>query len=720
MLKVAMVALATGGILRLGKSFIDAASTSERFATTLKVVLGDVGEANRLFEDMAIFAAKVPFEFEQIMGAATDLAGVVRGGRREIGQLMPIIADIAAATGLTIRDTTANMIRMYSAGAGAADTFRERGILAALGFQAGVAYSAEETMNKVVASWRDGTARYIGATAALADNWSGQVSMMADKWFIFRNWVMDAAPFDYLKAALGMLNKDFDDNVGGMESTAKEFGQEIVDMAKEIALGSAEIFDAVTPAIKDVGGALGILWDGFESLPDWVKEIGVVGAILTGRVGLGIALGISAINEAANQLTAWSQKAMQALGASKEIQDFLYQPIGELFGGGKAQAAALPTVNFTGVGKAQAADMSATNFTESLLAGLDAGAAAVRAAREAATKDGGGGLGAPPTAAQTPPVVDAKKYAATIKEIERLHARLPKTYDQMTRAAAKWRDETMAGLDRTKAGYSEFADQVDDIYRDQIISAYDDSLAASKEWQDGVTRGLRSVRDQSRDMASQFESAVKRIDSAGEDTFINLVRGAKTVGEAFQNMADVVINEMLRIVYRKQIAGPLAEMFGGVVNGFFGSGIGGGGGGDAGLGPRYQSVQVAHAGGMIGGADAFASRPAAASLFDGAPRFHGGGGIGPGERPIIGKVGEVIGWPNQLARAFGGSATQVTVIDQRGAGAPDVQVNRSRGARGIDLVEIVVPAVERAADGGRFDDNFAANFGAQRQTVAGA
>lgn len=303
-----------------------------------------------------------------------------------------------------------------------------------------------------------------------------------------------------------------------------------------------------------------------------------------------------------------------------------------------------------------------------------------------------------------------------MKDVQRRYEKLPKTYDQMIRAAGKWRDETMAGLDETKAGYSDFAAMVDDVYRDQLISAYDKSLDASKEWQDGITRGLRDVRDASWDMASQFETAVKRLDSAGEETFINLVRGTKTVGEAFQNMADVVINEMLRIIYRKKIAGPLAEMFGGAVNSLFG-----GSGGDAGLAPKYQSTQVAHAGGRIGGPNAFGSRRVPASVFADAPRFHGGGRIGADERPIIGKVGEVIGWPDQLARAFGGgSSTQVTIIDQRGADAPDIGVKSSRGSRGIDLVEIVVPAVERAADAGRFDGNFSANFGAQRQAVAGA
>ena len=187
--------------------FVQAASTAEQLRLRLTALLGSVEQGNRLFQDMARFAGQVPFEYEDIMQSATALAGVMKGGVDEINQWMPMIADLAAVSGLSIRDTTDQIIRMYSAGAASADLFRERGILAMLGFQAGVSYSAEETRKKLMeiyptASWRN-------ATQDLANTWSGTLSMLSDKWFQFRTMIMDSGPFEYIK----LLARTFDEYI---------------------------------------------------------------------------------------------------------------------------------------------------------------------------------------------------------------------------------------------------------------------------------------------------------------------------------------------------------------------------------------------------------------------------------------------------------------------------------------------------------------------------
>ena len=173
----------------IGKELIKVGSTVEDLKVRLKVLLGSIKEGNKVFEDMSRLAGKVPKTYEEIMKAATDLAGVVRGGSEEIKKLMPIIVDISAGTGIAVRDVTSQMIRMYSAGAAAADMFRERGVLAALGFQAGVSYTAKKTIDTIVKAWEDGTAKYVGASKGLAETWTGMCSMMSDAWFNFKREV---------------------------------------------------------------------------------------------------------------------------------------------------------------------------------------------------------------------------------------------------------------------------------------------------------------------------------------------------------------------------------------------------------------------------------------------------------------------------------------------------------------------------------------------------
>jgi hypothetical protein len=182
----AVVAAAVLAIKKFSGALINTASTVEDLRVRLETLLGSVSEGNRVFESMSELASKVPKTYEEIMESATDLSAVVRGGSDEIEKLMPIIVDISAGTGIAVKDVTSQMIRMYSAGASAADMFRERGVLAALGFQAGVSYSAEETMNQITKAWEDGTAKYIGASKRLATTWTGLMSMMQDAWFNFK------------------------------------------------------------------------------------------------------------------------------------------------------------------------------------------------------------------------------------------------------------------------------------------------------------------------------------------------------------------------------------------------------------------------------------------------------------------------------------------------------------------------------------------------------
>lgn len=207
----AIAALGTGIGVR---SFVQAASAAEQYGVRLRVMLRSQSEANRLFREMTEFAGRVPFEFEAIMGSATQLSGILRGGVDEIREVMPVIADLAATTGLSIQQTTEQVSRMFSAGAASADMFRERGVLAMLGFQAGVSYSAEDTRRMLMESWSRTDSQFRGATDQLADTWTGLMSMLSDRWFQFRTEVMRGGLFDALKdnarTALAFIDRNME------------------------------------------------------------------------------------------------------------------------------------------------------------------------------------------------------------------------------------------------------------------------------------------------------------------------------------------------------------------------------------------------------------------------------------------------------------------------------------------------------------------------------
>lgn len=208
------------GVEEIGGAFISAASKAENYQVRMKATLRSQSEANRMFSEMASYAAKVPHRYEDVMNAATNLSGVMSGGVNEIKQYMPIIGDLAAVTGMSVDEVTGQVIRMYSAGAASADMFRERGVLAMLGFQAGVSYSAEETRKKLIEAWESPTSKIRGATDELAKNWDGKVSMMSDKWFQFRVNMMDTGMFDVVKKSIDGINSGMDGMVAASKKMA--------------------------------------------------------------------------------------------------------------------------------------------------------------------------------------------------------------------------------------------------------------------------------------------------------------------------------------------------------------------------------------------------------------------------------------------------------------------------------------------------------------------
>lgn len=269
-LRSALVSLGIGAV---AKSFVNAASKTEQLKVRLSVLLGSVREGNKLFQEMAKFAGQVPFEFEDVMESATTLAGIMKGGVNEVKQWMPIIGDLAATTGLSIKQTTEQVQRMLSAGAASADLFRERGVLAMLGFQAGVSYTAEETKRKLIDAWESPASKFAGATAKLATTWVGLMSMMSDKWFQFRNLVMDAGLFDFIKAFAIVVDESM--------------GKSLEDAKNKAQAWSDAIINGSIKASK----AVGVMANGFRGIDIIIKILtsAFYGfGIVVGNIALGI------------------------------------------------------------------------------------------------------------------------------------------------------------------------------------------------------------------------------------------------------------------------------------------------------------------------------------------------------------------------------------------------------------------------------------------------
>ena len=61
----------------------------------------------------------------------------------ELNEILKITGNVASVTGLDFRTTAEQIQRSFSSGIGAADLFRERGVRALLGFEAGMNVSTQ-------------------------------------------------------------------------------------------------------------------------------------------------------------------------------------------------------------------------------------------------------------------------------------------------------------------------------------------------------------------------------------------------------------------------------------------------------------------------------------------------------------------------------------------------------------------------------------------------
>lgn len=297
-LKTAFVGLGAGvGGAALGTSFIDAAQKAEQLRLRLDNLLNSAEEGAKVFANTTAYAKTVSHEFEHLMETATTLAGVMRGGSEEVAKWLPIIGDLAAVAGLTLQETTSNFVRMYSAGAAAADLFRERGILALLDFHAKTAYTVQETREKIVKAWEAVNSRFKDTASDLALTWKGLLSMLRDRWFLFRLDIMNNDVFAYMKASLRLVIDELDKlgKEGKLEQWAEDVADSIMINAKKASFALAGIADTTVGLVKAISG----IWD---LLPKEVKKYGIVGAVIGGKKGFLGGMAVGAVVDKYKQL----------------------------------------------------------------------------------------------------------------------------------------------------------------------------------------------------------------------------------------------------------------------------------------------------------------------------------------------------------------------------------------------------------------------------------
>ena len=229
-LQNAFIGLGAGLVAR---NLVNTGKELENLRVRLKFLLKDTNEGAKAFDNMVKFASKVPFSLEEIQSGSCILA-TVTDNAKDLNKMLEITGNVAAVTGLDFRTTAEQIQRSFSAGIGAADLFREKGVRNMLGFQAGATVSIEATVEAFEKTFGKG-GRFGKATDELAETFQGTLSMIGDKIFNFKKVILEAGLFEGLKKEFGALDKFLEENSKQIDRIAEDIGMSLAFAVKKVA-----------------------------------------------------------------------------------------------------------------------------------------------------------------------------------------------------------------------------------------------------------------------------------------------------------------------------------------------------------------------------------------------------------------------------------------------------------------------------------------------------
>ena len=216
------VAVVGTAFSQLSKS-LGVASKIEDVSVTLSNIVGSAEGGAAALNKIRDVAKELPVSFEELASSAPALS-TVSGTIGELEDNIRLAADIAGNFGIPFEVAAGQIQRAFSAGSGAADVFREKGVLAAAGFEAGVTLSIDET----IAKFREFGVEVEGSAEKLAKTFSGAANQAGDALFDFQAEIGNAIKPE-LTVFIQNLTKAFRDNEKEVLALGKQIGTSIVN-----------------------------------------------------------------------------------------------------------------------------------------------------------------------------------------------------------------------------------------------------------------------------------------------------------------------------------------------------------------------------------------------------------------------------------------------------------------------------------------------------------
>ena len=245
---VAAPIVAVGAGFRALNKSLGVAAKFEDVQVTLTNIVGSAEGGAAALARIKDVAKELPVSFAELAASAPGLA-TVSGTIGELEENIRLAADIAGNFGIPFETAAGQLQRAFAGGAGAADVFREKGVLAAAGFEAGVSVSIDETIAKL----REFGVEIEGSAEKLATTYSGAVNQAGDALTDFQAELGNAFKPE-VTAALQKLTKAFRDNEKEILAVARAIGTNVLNAFIKFGRAIAIIIDftrkLLTPIIN--------------------------------------------------------------------------------------------------------------------------------------------------------------------------------------------------------------------------------------------------------------------------------------------------------------------------------------------------------------------------------------------------------------------------------------------------------------------------------------
>ena len=164
---------------QIGDVTIGNAAKFETLQVRLQNMYGTVEAGNKAFETFKDLAATTPFELQRVVEAGASL----KAFGLDAEDTIKVTADLAAFMGRDIVDAASAMGRAFAGGAGAADIFRETGILNLIKMKSGISdFKGDIDLFReaMLKTFLDPSSGIAGSTDKLAQTFKGKLSNMRD------------------------------------------------------------------------------------------------------------------------------------------------------------------------------------------------------------------------------------------------------------------------------------------------------------------------------------------------------------------------------------------------------------------------------------------------------------------------------------------------------------------------------------------------------------